>query len=169
MYRCTPFCLEPQEPQGPRGTLLVITSSYHPNLSRSPGAPRVPGTLHWGFLCSPGEPYSSSLVRITPTCLDPPGPLGFQGPYTGCFFVPLGPLGPRGERPGPCHREAQRFLVFYWLRTPFTLCFPRCVMLLFFLFFLFILLSRSIFAILISHRAWWFPMHGSFDSDAWIT
>jgi hypothetical protein len=43
-----------------------------------------------------GEPYSSSLVRITPTCLDSQGPLGFQGPYTGGFFVPQGTQGPRG-------------------------------------------------------------------------
>ena len=36
----------------------------------------------------------------------PPGAPRAQGPYTGCFFVLQGPLGPRGERPGPRHRQA---------------------------------------------------------------
>jgi hypothetical protein len=96
-YICIDVPLLSRSPGAPRrrGTLLVITYSYHPNLSRSPGA------IHWRVALflrgpkGPGEPYSSSLVRITPTCLDPQGPLGFQVPYTGDFFVPQGPQGPR--------------------------------------------------------------------------
>jgi hypothetical protein len=53
--------------------------SCTPVLSRSPGCPK-----------GPGEPDCSSLMCISPTCLNPQGPIGFQGPYTGWFFVPQG-------------------------------------------------------------------------------
>ena len=39
--------------------------SYHPHLSRSPGAPRVPGALHWGCLCSPGAPRAQGWKART--------------------------------------------------------------------------------------------------------
>jgi hypothetical protein len=86
---------DPQGPQGLRGTLLVITCSHHPHLSRPPGAlrhrgPKLDVSLFPRGPTGPGEPYSSALLRITPTCLDA------QAAYTGCFFVPQGPQGPRG-------------------------------------------------------------------------
>ena len=53
----------------------------------------------------------ASLITSCITCSypppsRPPGAPKAQGPYTRCFFVLQEPLGPRGERPGPCHREA---------------------------------------------------------------
>ena len=82
LIRITPTCLDPQGPlgfqgpftggffvpqgpQGPRGTILVITCSYHPHLSRSPGAPRVPGALRWGIICSPGAPKAQGRESRT--------------------------------------------------------------------------------------------------------
>jgi hypothetical protein len=103
MYSCTPcFVSIARVPQGPRGTRLFITYVYQPNLSQSPGAHRVPGAIHWVFLFpqgrkDPGEPYSSSLVRISPTCLDPQGRLGLQGPYSGVFLCSPGAPRPQTE------------------------------------------------------------------------
>jgi hypothetical protein len=56
-------------------------------------------SLHWVFRCSPAAPRAQGPYA---------GCFFFTQPYTGCFFVPQRPLGPRGERPGPCHRQPQR-------------------------------------------------------------
>jgi hypothetical protein len=56
-------------------------------------------SLHWVFRCSPGAPRAQGPYT---------GCFFLPQPYTGCFFVPQRPLGPRGERPGPCHRQPQR-------------------------------------------------------------
>jgi hypothetical protein len=113
LVRITPTCLDPQGdlqqmppkldvsliPRAPKGSgepyLLVITCSHHLRLSRPPGAlrhrgPKLDVSLFPRGPTGPGEPYSSALLRITPTCLDA------QAAYTGCFFVPQGPQGPRG-------------------------------------------------------------------------
>jgi hypothetical protein len=85
-----PTCLDPQRPLGPRGPTLGVSL-----------CPR-------GVLRTPGEPYSLSLVRFPTPCLDPQGPHTAQRPIHWVFLCSPGPLGPRGERPRPCHRDAQR-------------------------------------------------------------
>ncbi len=54
---------------------------------------------------APGEPYSQSLVRITPLSRSPAAPRAL-GPYAVCFTDPRGPLGPRGVGGTLPHRGA---------------------------------------------------------------
>ena len=114
MYRYTPFVSIPRSPKGPgepySSSLIRIT----PTCLDPQGPHRVPGALHWGFLCSPGAPRGQGnptrhhLFVSPPPVSIPRGPQGSRGPTLGISLFPRGPIGPRGERPGPCHKEAQR-------------------------------------------------------------